>query len=257
MSIRYPRWIEVCGRRISIPEDVRYVTYMEERLPIDLPAYCRSETTITFPNDVDGSLIRLGAIRVGRMWMPTIFKTRPGHMDCRERGSIYTRNVSIFVHYTLRYCQRTGSKTRNITVDFRIADYFNQRILRREYLRWLRRNGITMRCIYSLPETTQRRLIMMFYVWYLSRKVQILFDRLLYFITNFFYGILFASQNVRGVVPRVELPPLGVVYIAWGLTTRTYASNYVYGQYCRCDQSGITDKCTNVVTPYRTLYRTP
>ena len=148
MSVRYPRWIEVCGRRISVPEDVRYVSYMEERLPIDLPQYCRSETTITFPNDADGSLIRLGAIRVGRMWLPTVYKTRPGHMDCRERGSIYTRNVSIFVHYTLRYCQRTGSKTRNITVDFRMADYFNQRILRREYLRWLRRNGISMRCIY-------------------------------------------------------------------------------------------------------------
>jgi len=123
-------------------------------------------------------------------------------------------------------------------------------------MRWLRRHGISMRCIYSLPETTQRRLIMMFYVWYLSRKVQILFDRLLYFITNFFYGLLFASQNIRGVVPKVELPPLGIVYIAWGLTTRTYASNYVYGQYCRCDQNGITDKCVNVMTPYRTLYRT-
>ena len=77
-QIRFPRWIEVCGKRIYIPEDQLTLHYMEERLPIDLPAYCPSETSFAFPNDADASLIRLGAMRVGRIWMPTVYKTKPG-----------------------------------------------------------------------------------------------------------------------------------------------------------------------------------
>jgi hypothetical protein len=236
-QVRFPRWIEVCGRRIYVPEDQLVLYYMEERLPIDFPAYCPSETSITFPNDADASLIRLGAMRIGRMWLPTVYKTRPGQMECRYRGSIYTRNFSIYVHYTVRYCQRKGANTRNIVVDLRIAEVLNQAILRRAYLRWLRRYGISMKCLERTPETTQRRLIMMFYVWYLSTLVKALFYRLTYFITRYFYGVQFID--------------LSNVYIAWGLTTRTYARNYVYGQYCRCDATGVAERCVPVVMPYR------
>jgi len=87
------------------------------------------------------------------------------------------------------------------------------------------------------PETTQRRLVMMFYVWYLSTLVKALFYRLTYFITRYFYGLQFIDPSN--------------VYIAWGLTTRTYAKNYVYGQYCRCDATGVAEKCVPVVMPYR------
>ena len=71
-QVRFPRWIEVCDRRIYVPEDQLTLRYMEERLPIDFPAYCPSETSITFPNDADASLIRLGAMRVGKIWLPTV-----------------------------------------------------------------------------------------------------------------------------------------------------------------------------------------
>ena len=236
-QIRFPRWIEVCGRRIYVPEDQLTLHYMEERLSIDFPAYCPSETSFAFPNDADASLIRLGAMRGGRIWLPTVYKTKPGQMECRYRGSIYTRNFSVFVHFTVRYCQRKGAGTRNIVVDLRIAEPLNQTILRRAYLRWLRRYGIPMKCLERTPETTQRRLIMMFYVWYLSTLVKVLFSRLTYFITKYFYGIQFID--------------ISNVYIAWGLTTRTYARNYVYGQYCRCDVSGVSEKCVSIVMPYR------
>jgi hypothetical protein len=122
-------------------------------------------------------------------------------------------------------------------VDLRIAEVLNQTTLRRAYLRWLRKYGIPMKCLERTPETTQRRLIMMFYVWYLSTLVKTLFYRLTYFLTRYFYGVQFID--------------LSNVYIAWGLTTRTYARNYVYGQYCRCDVTGVAEKCVPVRIPYR------
>jgi hypothetical protein len=240
-QVRFPRWIEVCGRRITLPEDQLVLYYGEERLPIDFPAYCPSEVSITFPNDVDASLIRLTSIRVGRIWMPAVFKTRPGQMDCRYRGRFYDRNFSVYVHLTVRYCQRSGSATRNIVVDFRIAEVLNYVILRRAYLRWLRRHGISMRCLERAPERTQRRLIMLFYAWYLSTLVKVLFSRLMYFITRYFYGVQFID--------------ISNVYIAWGVTTRTYLRNWVYGMYCRCDLTGTTSRCRSVVAPYRTWQR--
>jgi hypothetical protein len=249
--VRYPGWVEVCGRRIAVPEEVRYVTYMEERLPIDMVTYCPTVTTIVFPNDADGSLIRLGAMRVGRMWLPAIYKTGPGQVDCRIRGRFYTGNVWVYVHYTIRYCKRPGARTRNIIVDVRIADYFNYVVLRREYLRWLRRYGVSLRCLERVPETTQRRLVLMFYVWYLSAKVQELYRRLVRFILNFFPGVERAGETVEGVRARPEWPPLQVVYIAWGLTTEAYLRYWVYGMYCRCDVTGVPERCTSVVRPWR------
>jgi hypothetical protein len=162
-------------------------------------------------------------------------------MECRYRGRFYDRNFSVYVHLTVRYCQRSGSETRNIVVDFRIAEVLNYVVLRRAYLRWLRRHGISMKCLERTPERTQRRLVMMFYAWFLSELVKRLFSRLMYFITRYFYGVQFVD--------------LSHVYIAWGITTRRYMRNWVYGMYCRCDLSGIASRCKSIVTPYRTWLR--
>ena len=36
-----------------------------------------------------------------------------------------------------------------------------------------------------------------------------------------------------------------------GFTTRRYLRNWIYGMYCRCDTSGVAERCVPVVMPYR------
>ena len=247
VRVRVPRYVTVCGRRVSVPE--AYISYGEKALAVDVVDYCERPEAITFsmPDDYDGWLFRFGVRRINSVWVPALRRAR----SCFETGRRWRNSFYVWLHYTLRYCQRSGSDTRNITVDFRIARRLDEEYVIREYFRWLRRNGVTMKCLRKTPETTQRRLVMMFWVYLLTREVQALWRRMETFLTRCFFALPFLGfEDVEGITTEKKLPPLQVAYIAWGVTRRSYLENWVYGMYCRCDQTGMTSKCKSVLTPY-------
>ena len=249
VEVRVPKYVTVCGRRVSVDESVRYIRYLEEALRIDVADYCERPEglTISIVDDYDGYLIRLGVRKADSVWAPAVRRSR----SCRETGRRWDRNLWLWLHYTIRYCQRPGSETRNITVDLRTAQKFSEEALVKEYFSWLRRHGVTMRCLRKTPETTQRRLVMMFYVWWLSKTVQTLWRKMEAFLTRCFYSLPYlAPESAEGVKVGRKLPPLQTAYIAWGVTRRGYLDGWVYGMYCRCSADGTTTKCRPVQTPY-------
>ena len=132
-----------------------------------------------------GYLIRFGSMRVGGVYLPQVRLT----LDCRIPGRAYYRDVSICFHFTIRYARRRGSPKRNIGLDIYICDRVNTVALRRAYLRWLRRRGISLRRLQQTPPTSQRRLLNTFYREFLTSIVLRLMRYMDAFLTRCFFGI--------------------------------------------------------------------
>lgn len=215
--------------------------WCEEESPF-LPA-SRCPGSFVFLNNslsrYPGYLIRFGSMRVGGVYVPQIRLT----LDCRVPGRAYYRDVSICFHFTVRYLKRKGAGSRNIGLDIYICDRVSTVQLRRAYLRWLRRRGISLRRLQNTPPTTQRRLLNRFYQEYLLSIVERLMRYMDRFLTQCF-------KSIHCVLHKDT-------YISVWLSLDREPRYWVLGQLFRLrlgDPIREIDEVCNIATPW---YRCP
>jgi len=182
-----------------------------------------------------GYLIRFGAIRVGKYLMPQVYIAK----SCRTTGRRYNGWVTINFHFTTRYCQRKGSASRNIILDVFTPLRFNTQMARRTYLRWLRRQGITLRRLGEMSEGAQRRLIYRFWRDYITSMALRLMERMDIFLTRCFLSIHCHLYDQS--------------YRAFWFTIDRFPDGYIIGQLCRCantERGVYSTSCKNIYTPY-------
>lgn len=202
----------------------------------------------------DGRYLRLGARRIGGLYLPAFYIT-----ERVDKTGRYTRRRRFYlcVHITTRYCARPGAKTRNISVDVYYCVPIDQLSMRVEYERWLRKRG-ELELIGLYPPTTQRRRVAQFWrekVRELQRRALQMLDQYLCQFFGCIHCALVEYYRHKGEERREEYMAEREMGVIVGPPVAVYIAAYVVykeepykvkGEYCRCDVSGTLERCNRV-----------